>query len=502
MDVKPVEIHKLQPLFEDVQRSDLFADSKTFPDCLPKINSDEILKYYLAGKDKAGFNLADFIYQYFDLPDVHVSSYQSDLTLSPKQHIERLWPFLTRQPEDNSSSLITLPYPYIVPGGRFGEIYYWDSYFTMLGLQESGQVELIQCMIDNFSFLIDEIGYVPNGNRTYYLGRSQPPFFSLMVELLCKIKGEVILIKYLPQLEKEYSFWMQGKQIVSATTAAHAHVVRMPDGAILNRYWDENCSPRPEAFKEDVELAHHSEEPQKVFRHIRAAAESGWDFSCRWFRNQDSFETICTTDIVPVDLNCLLLFHEELLSKAFRNADQKEKSLHYKNLAIERKKAIQKYCWNENNSFYFDYNFVNKENTASWNLAAAFPLFFKLATQDQADKVCSHLENKFLKPGGLTTTLVQTGQQWDAPNGWAPLQWITYKGCSNYNKRALASLIRSNWMKTNERVYEKTGKMMEKYNVLGSGEAGGGGEYPNQDGFGWTNGVYLAMAAREDPASF
>ncbi len=142
-----------------------------------------------------------------------------------------------------------------MPGGRFREIYYWDSFFTMFGLQVSNRIDMIQNMVDNFAYLIDKIGYIPNGNRTYYIGRSQPPFFACMVKLLSEEKGKNILIKYLPQLEKEYNFWMKGVDELSVEKNAINRVVLLPDGSILNHYWDENDTPRPESFKEDVELA-------------------------------------------------------------------------------------------------------------------------------------------------------------------------------------------------------------------------------------------------------
>ncbi len=493
MQYDSLEIHQLSPLFEDVQRSALFEDSKTFPDCEPKNDLRQILDDYLASKERSDFKLADFVHQNFSLPKPYASGFSSDLNQSAQAHVENLWTVLTRQPEKVKGSLISLPNPYIVPGGRFGEIYYWDSYFTMLGLRASGRIDLIEHMVGNFSYLIDHIGYIPNGNRTYYLGRSQPPFFSIMVKLLSKEKGEEVLSCYLPQIEKEYRFWMDGSNDLIPTRNAISRVVRLPDEEILNRYWDTNDTPRPEAYKEDMELAHGTENPKVLYRHIRAAAESGWDFSSRWFKNPDKFSTIHTTEIIPVDLNCLLMFQEELLGKIYNQIGDQEKKRHYEKLASERKAAIQKYCWNEKEGFYFDYDFITQQQKPYFTLAGAFPLFFKVATSEQAIKIGDVLQKKFLKPGGLLTTLLSTGQQWDAPNGWAPLQWITYMGCKNYGQEKLAGNIKHAWLKTNDKVYRNTGKMMEKYNVLGSGDAGGGGEYPNQDGFGWTNGVYLGM---------
>jgi alpha,alpha-trehalase len=181
-------------LLHDVQMSSIFPDGKTFVDCTPKIDLNEILDYYQKTKDEADFNLSTFVYTYFQLPEEKGNTYQSDASQSIDNHLHSLWATLTRQPDvANGSTLIPLGNPYVVPGGRFREIYYWDSYFTMLGLKVSEEYELMQHIIDNFSDLIDTFGYIPNGNRSYYLGRSQPPFFALMVSLLSEVKGEIVL---------------------------------------------------------------------------------------------------------------------------------------------------------------------------------------------------------------------------------------------------------------------------------------------------------------------
>ena len=502
--MKISQIHELGPLFEEVQLNNILGDGKTFPDCIPTRDLNEINADYLLSKGKVGFDLKKFVELNFSLPKAYSTDYKSDASKSAEQHITALWKVLTRKPDEEGGSLIALPLSYIVPGGRFREIYYWDSYFTMLGLQICGRVDLIQNMIDNFSFLIDRFGYIPNGNRTYYVGRSQPPFFSLMVKLLRdedeklekeeREEEEGVLVKYLPQLEKEYQFWMKGVGSLTPTNPAQHRVVRMQDGSLLNRYWDENNSPRPEAYKEDVELSHQSEQkPEELFRHLRAAAESGWDFSSRWFKDVKSFGTIHTTEIIPVDLNCLLFHLEQTLSEAYQLAGNRLKSSEFHSLSTKRKIAIKKYCWNEEKKFFFDFDFVAQQQKEQYTLAAAFPLFFEIASPDQAISTSKVLEEKFLKPGGMTTTLEFSGQQWDAPNGWAPLQWIVYKGLLNYGLDDLASQLKSNWTNANLKVYQKTGKMTEKYDVWSDHAEASGGEYPNQDGFGWTNGVFLAM---------
>lgn len=485
-------IESLSPLYEAVQLSEIFSDSKFFVDAVPLFTPQEIITNYIASKDKTGFDLRSFVETHFALPAESDNSYSSANKSLP-DHLSGLWNVLTRKPDEQGGTLIPLPHSYIVPGGRFREVYYWDSYFTMLGLQVSGRVDIIQNMIDNFAYLINQAGFIPNGNRTYYLGRSQPPFFALMLSVLEEEKGKVFIQQYLPQLENEYAFWMDGAGLLSATHTARRRSVRMPDGSILNRYWDDRDTPRPEAYIEDIHIAQKSgRTASTVYRDIRAAAESGWDFSSRWFRDEQKMETIQTTDIIPVDLNCLLVFMEQYLSHLYSGSDEQRAAIMLKR-SEQRKKAIQHYCWNEEKEFYFDHHFRDNIQTSCYTLASLFPLFIPVADKAQSAKVAKTVEERFLQPGGLTTTLNKTGQQWDAPNGWAPLQWIAYKGLKQapYGHTGLAEKIRQNWMQNNEKVYAETGKMMEKYNVCDTHAKAGGGEYPNQDGFGWTNGVYL-----------
>lgn len=492
-----MEIYELNPLFEDVQMQQVFADGKTFVDCVPKRDLAEILKEYNQVKAKTGFNLREFVLQHFNLPEVPDTGFSSNTNKSIDQHIESLWPILTRKPDSKKGSLIPLPYPYIVPGGRFGEIYYWDSYFTMLGIQVSGKRDMIENMVKNFAHLIDTVGHIPNGNRTYYLSRSQPPFFSLMVRLLSEEKGKNILSDYLVQLEKEYRFWMNGADELTEKNIALHHVVRMPDGEIMNRYWDENNTPRPESYREDVELAHQSSQPREMlYRHIRAAAASGWDFSSRWFKDGKNFADIHTAEIVPVDLNCLLWHLETSIAEGFALKGERKTSEQYLVLAEQRKRNITKYCWNSNLKFYFDYDLTSGKQKQWFTLAGITPLFFSIAAREHAEGAAGIIKEKFLQPGGVVTTLENSGQQWDAPNGWAPLQWMTIQGLENYGFSQLAKEIAFRWVALNEKVYAQTGKMMEKYDVMNLDKLAGGGEYPSQDGFGWSNGVLLALIAK------
>jgi alpha,alpha-trehalase len=497
MIMRQLEIFDAHPLFEDVQLGDIFPDGKTFVDCLPKRPLEEIAKEYGRAKNSTSFSLKDFVGAHFERPPEHGTDYVSDPTKEVEEDVQSLWTILTRQPDTAAGSLIPLPFPYIVPGGRFREIYYWDSYFTSLGLRASGKVDMIENMVENFSHLIDTVGYIPNGNRTYYLGRSQPPFYAMMVKLLVEERGEGILLKYLPQLEREYQFWMKGAERLNENRLTAHHSARMRDGALLNRYWDENSTPRPESFQQDLELSHQSDQlPANLFRHLRAGAESGWDFSSRWFKDGHSLSSIHTTDIAAVDLNCLLLNLERTIAEACQVARNVQGTQRFEEIAARREAAIQKYFWNEEQGFYLDYDIAHAQQSRAITLAGAFPLFFTVATEEQAKAVARTIEKKFLMPGGVVTTLETTGQQWDAPNGWAPLQWITIVGLENYGHHDLAAEIANRWIKLNSDVFKRTGKLMEKYNVVDTHLEAGGGEYPGQDGFGWTNGVLLALKAR------
>lgn len=492
--MEQLPVYQLTPLFEDVQMARIFPDAKTFVDCIPKKATSLVLKDYLEQKNTPGFDLAAFVHAHFELPQVFTKEYHTDQKKSVGEHINELWDILTREPGNESASLIQLPHPYIVPGGRFGEIYYWDSYFTMLGLNSSCRHQMLENMVANFSHLIKTVGFIPNGNRTYYLGRSQPPFFSLMVKLLATIKGEKILQQYLPSLEMEYNYWMKGKEELNDRNIAVNHLVYLDKDVMLNRYYDAFNTPRPESYKEDVELSHSSSQLScDLYKHLRAGAESGWDYSSRWFKDGASFSTIHTADLIPVDLNCLLYHLEQTIAEAYINNHDLTNANHYKTLAEKRKHLIQAYCWNSELQFFVDYDFVAGKQNAALTLAGVSPLYFNIATQKQADMVAEIIQGKFLKAGGLITTLKETGQQWDAPNGWAPLQWITIVGLENYGHAELAKDIAQRWLQLNTMVYNRTGKMMEKYNVVDPNVEAGGGEYTGQDGFGWTNGVFLAL---------
>ncbi|MEZ4810922.1 MAG: alpha,alpha-trehalase TreF [Allomuricauda sp.] len=483
-------------LFKDVQMSAIFKDSKTFVDLVPKTDVSELEKHYLEEKDKPGFNLTKFVEENFEDHSMKALDFETDTTKTMYEHISQMWDKLTREPDSivPHSSRIPLPNKYVVPGGRFQEIYYWDSYFTLEGLLADERDDLAKSMVDNFTFLIDSIGFIPNGTRDYYTSRSQPPFYALMVDALAK-KDRNLLLYYLPELGREYDFWMHGLNTV-AQGKPQRHVVDLGGNLFLNRYWDKGVTPRPEAYKEDFHLADGLESQsskEALYKNLRSSAESGWDFSSRWYGQENEFGSTETTSILPVDLNCLLYSLEDIISRACAMKGDEQARAIFRNKAQLRKVAIQRYLWNEETGFFHDYNFEDSKMTPELTLAGAYPLYFGLATKEQAEKVKNVLMGSFLKDGGLVTTLENTGQQWDAPNGWAPLQYMAVRGLLRYGFRKEAIEVMQRWLALNEKVYKDTGKMMEKYNVEDLSLISGGGEYPNQDGFGWTNGVAIAF---------
>ncbi|MGN6666178.1 MAG: alpha,alpha-trehalase TreF [Trinickia sp.] len=484
---------RYQELFVAVQTARVFDDSKSFVDCVPLREPGEIMRRYRADHRLPGFDLKSFVRQHFVHERVPAVHYVADPHQTLAAHIDGLWSVLSRQPTEHPalSSLVPLPHEYVVPGGRFSEMYYWDSYFTMLGLAQSGRHDLLRSMADNFSFLIDHYGHIPNGNRTYYLSRSQPPVFALMVDLF-EAHGLTRAIRYLPQLKREHAYWMEGVDGLAPGDAAR-HVVRLPDGSFLNRYWDERDTPRDEGYLEDVGTAAGGTRPaSEVYRELRAGAESGWDFSSRWLADPNELSTIRTTSILPIDLNSFLYKLETQIEKLARAQGDVSTAETFRAHAAARRGAIDRYLWSEKDGAFVDYDWQLGTQREGLSAALAVPLYTGLATREQAHRTARALEGRLLAPGGVRTTEQASPQQWDCSNGWAPLQWMASRGLIRYGERALGTDIAHRWLVTVAAVYERECKMVEKYALhadIDESRGGGGGEYPLQDGFGWTNGV-------------
>ncbi|WP_333852241.1 trehalase family glycosidase [Epilithonimonas sp.] len=488
-----IDIKDFYNLFEAVQQAEIFEDQKTMVDAIPLFPIAEIETKYEEEKNHIDFDLKDFVLRNFFLEKLSEKGNEISANKLPiKEHIKKLWNQLTKTAYEEKGTLLGLPKPYIVPGGRFIEFFYWDSYFVMLGLQVSGNIEMMKNIVENCSYLIMNYGFVPNASRSYFLTRSQPPYFSLMLDLIYEsTNDEKIYLQYFETLEKEYQFWMSGEENLEFGQS-YKRVLKTNDGDILNRYYDDENLPRPESYLIDVKDFKNSEN-REFYRNIRAACESGWDFSSRWFADGESIKTINTLELAQIDLNSLLWNLENTLAKASRIKENLTLEKKYQSLADQRLSNIEKYFWDKESKIYRDFNFLKNEQTSSEHIASLYPLFLGFSNMQQALDMKYWVSKKFLHPGGLVTTTKQTGEQWDFPNAWAPNQWIGYTAMKKYGFDDVADEIKTNWSKNVERVYNNVGKLMEKYNAVDVKTIAGGGEYPNQDGFGWTNGVYLKI---------
>ncbi|WP_105169782.1 alpha,alpha-trehalase TreF [Pseudoalteromonas sp. T1lg23B] len=481
-------------LFKDVQLSGIFADSKVFADAIPKSSWANAQQAYeqldLPMDSEALRRFVDAHFTFAAQPELQALGELNSVA----KYIKTLWPKLQRTAfNTTNNSLLTLEHDYVVPGGRFNEIYYWDSYFTALGLEDSGNVALIEAMVENFVSLIARYGCVPNGNRIYYTSRSQPPVLALMIKLLLPYKKSDTkwLERMVEAMRQEHRFWHQGEEQLAQNNSAHRRVVKMFNGMQLNRYWDDKPEPRPESYAEDITDANKLPQPQResFFRNIRAACESGWDFSARWLDDPTSLLSINTTNRVPVDLNALLYLLEGTLAQCLTMLDETTHADAFQKRAQLRKKAIEQLLWSDEHNWFCDYDLANNKRSEVLSLAGCVPLYAGIASVQQAQLIGEQLNSKFLRQGGLVSCLSKTSQQWDSPNGWAPLHWFAIKGLRDYGQFELAQTIALRWLNMVKQDFVTRHCLLEKYNVCEPQKTAGGGEYQVQQGFGWTNGV-------------
>ncbi|KAI8546163.1 hypothetical protein RHMOL_Rhmol07G0096200 [Rhododendron molle] len=406
-------------------------------------------------------------------------------------------------------TLIALPKPVMIPGSRFREVYYWDSYWVIRGLLASKMYETAKGILSNLVYLVDEFGFVLNGARTYYSNRSQPPLLSSMVHDIYIRTGDIDLAKEsLPALVKEHDFWNSGvHRVVVRDAQGHNHT--------LSRYYAMWNEPRPESLTIDKETASklmNDSEKRHLYRELASAAETGWDFSTRWMRDASDLTTLATTSIIPVDLNSFILKMELDIVFLANVIGDSTTAAHFIEAAQARKRAMNAIFWNEEMGQWLDYwlrdRTTCKEDGYTWeasnqnrNVFASnfIPLWIELFNSDGTlvEKVMQSFRSSgLLRVAGIATSLTNTGQQWDFPNGWAPLQHLIVEGLvrsGSKEARYLAEDIAVRWIRTNYVAYKKSGAMHEKYDVEKCGEFGGGGEYNPQTGFGWSNGVVLAF---------
>ncbi|KAK7399070.1 hypothetical protein VNO78_10245 [Psophocarpus tetragonolobus] len=426
--------------------------------------------------------------------------------------VHSLWKNLSRQvstavkAHPDFHTLLPLPSSFVIPGSRFREVYYWDSYWVIRGLLASKMHHTALAIVTNLISFIQQYGFVLNGSRAYYTNRSQPPLLSAMIYEIYSSTGDMELVKRsLPALLQEYEFWnsdLHKVTILDAQGCTHT----------LNRYnarWDK---PRPESFIEDKASASKFSsvsEKQQFYRELASTAESGWDFSTRWMRNPPDLTTLATTSVIPVDLNAFLLGMELNIAFFAKVTGDNSTAERFLEISDLRKKAINSIFWNANMKQWFDYwlsdtceevhvwkNGHQNQNVFASNFVPLWMKPFYSDTSLMRSVVESLKTSGLLRAAGVSTSLTNSGQQWDFPNGWAPLQHMLVEGLLKSGlkeARSLAEEIAVRWITTNYIVYKKTGVMHEKFDVEHCGEFGGGGEYVPQTGFGWSNGVVLAF---------
>jgi alpha,alpha-trehalase len=486
-------------LFDSIMVNHVFEDSKTFLDLTPAMPTEQILAFFKDERKKTDFNWQVFINQAFKSPKKDSITFQSDVSRPIDDHITALFPFMQRAADSATlGSILPIPRPYMAVSGQSRELTYADAYFIMLGLQAAGKVDMMENMVENCAHLINTEGFMPSGNRTYWTSRSNPPYFACMVQMLADEKGKEILTKYLPQLEKEYNYWMEGAQTPAPKDMAISNHVVQVDRNTLNRYYGKKEKPRPESYYTDKAIVQTSNRPApETYRHIRAAAESSWNFSSRWFEDTKTINAICTSDIIPIDLNALLYNLEITISKAKIVLKKYDEATEWEKKASRRREALARYCWAESKGMFFDFNMQKYKQTGVVSAAAVYPMFFKMLSKRDADRVALYIQQNLLFNGGIAATNFISGQSFDAPFGFAQLQWMTIKGLRNYGHEELANDIKNRWVNLNVKVYKSTGKLLEKYNVIDLTDETGGGSYPNQDGYGATNGVLLKLLSEK-----
>uniref|UniRef100_A0A183CJK7 Trehalase n=1 Tax=Globodera pallida TaxID=36090 RepID=A0A183CJK7_GLOPA len=412
---------------------------------------------------------------------------------------------------NQKNSLIYVSNPFMVPGGRFREFRYWDAYLIARGLIASGMTTSVKNMCKNFAEMVNRFGFVPTGGRIYYNKRSQPPFLTLMVYDYFGATGDIKFLKeILPVLEKELHFW-QTKRSIKVDVKGRKKT--------FYQYRADTNMPRPEAFCQDVDLVKNISDPKekaKIWHNIASTSESGWDFSSRWIKKDETdkenpwkLTNLMTTKIVPVDLNALICGNLEMLAHLYLQIDDKTKSSEYHRKFQLFLEDFQSLFYKKEHGIWYDYNLESGRLNEMFYGSAAMPLFMRCYNIDDlgtAERMFRRMEqfdkdNKMLShPFGVPASAVTSAQQWDFPNVWPPLQHMLIDGLRrsfNSGMKDKAKELAQKWVSANFKLYQQHShncgeKMWEKMTAAG-GIPGTGGEYSVQIGFGWTVGAVLDL---------
>ena len=382
---------------------------------------------------------------------VRIADYKNCL-----KYIEKYWSsIICYHPKDKGKHL-GLPHKYVSPNNEIykNDLFYWDSYFIIIGLVKCGRELLGKDIVDNLLSMQKRFNIIPMRNRFYNLGSSQIPFLSSMIREVHGVTGDNRwLSTAMKGAEYElHNYWMN-------KSLTEVHIVY--EG--LSRYCDH------------------------FITHLAAEHESGWDMTSR-------FHDHCL-DYLPIDLNCALYKYETDLADFYKNARNKKMYNKYLLQSEERRKKVNKLMWNFQKGFFFDYDYKHKRQSRFLSVAGFYPLWARLATHTQARKMLDNLKHLEFKHGIANTqskNLSQDYKQHDYPNGWPQQQWIVVRGLMNYGFRKDAFRIAKKYLDLNKAVLEKTGRLWEKYDVV-KGAPGPGERYPTQTGFGWTNSVFLRL---------
>jgi alpha,alpha-trehalase len=442
-------------------------------------------------------------------PQENLQSIEQTLqtTLSPTEWAQielRVLPAEVEQITEHG--LLYLPHPYIVPGGRFNEMYGWDSYFIQLGLLRDGEIALAKSMVEQFLYEIEHYGTILNANRTYMLGRSQPPVLTLMILALFEhTQDEQWLQSTLPIAERYYYYWTVPPHLNPATGLSRYYALgEGPSPEVLASEQDEQGRTHYDRVQDyyrrfniqeyDVDLYYDREQDcltDLFYKGDRSMRESGFDISNRF--GPFSVDII---HYAPICLNVLLYRMEQDIAYIHQRLDQKEIAQQWTDRALERHRNIDQFLWDDSAGLYFDYSFRTNQQSRYEFATTFYPLWAGLCSQEQAAKVVENLAS-FEAPGGLLSSTHVTGNQWDAPFGWAPLNLIAVQGLMRYGYRAEGDRLARKFMSMLIKEFEKDGTLVEKYDVCTCSSKVSDeilyGYSSNEVGFGWTNGVFLEL---------